>query len=118
MVVACNQPYPSKSRSDSLIAAPIAIVVLMVSDRVDINERYVVKAYLPNADGLLVGSPVSLAGIRVGNVTDIKPDTTGRNAILVKMEIIASYDIPSSAELTLATAGFSVMPTCHLLPVP
>lgn len=89
-----------------LIAGLIAIVVLvMVSDRVDINERYVVKAYLPNADGLLVGSPVSLAGIRVGNVTDIKPDTTGRNAILVKMEIIASYDIPSSAELTLATAG-------------
>ena len=89
-----------------LIAGLIAIVVLVVvSDRVDLNERYVVNGYLPNADGLLVGSPVSLAGIRVGNVTSIEPDTTGRNAILVQMEIISTYDIPSSAELTLATAG-------------
>jgi len=89
-----------------LVTGLIALIVLiLVSDRVDFEHRYTVKAYLPNADGLLVGSPVSLSGIRIGKVSAIRPDISGRNAIQVEMEVLASYDIPSSANLTLATAG-------------
>lgn len=89
-----------------LVTGLIALVVLiLVSDRVDLDTRYQVDAYLPAADGLLVGSPVTLAGIRIGKVSSIEPDPSGRNAIRVGMSILSSYDIPDNATLTLATAG-------------
>ncbi|TVR44160.1 MAG: MCE family protein [Planctomycetota bacterium] len=89
-----------------LISGLIALVaIVLVSERVDFESRYAVAAYLPAADGLLVGSPVTLSGIRVGKVVRIEPDITGRSAIRVDMEILSSFSIPSNATLTLATSG-------------
>ncbi|TVR14993.1 MAG: MCE family protein [Planctomycetota bacterium] len=89
-----------------LIGGIIALVaVVLVSDRIAWEPRYRVTAYLPDADGLLVGSPVTMSGIRIGRVASIQPDTSGVSAIAVGMDIQERYTISQSAPLSLATAG-------------
>ncbi|TVR49367.1 MAG: MCE family protein [Planctomycetota bacterium] len=96
-----------------LIAGLVAFVILiLVSDRVDFEQRYAVSAYLPDAEGLLVGSPVTLSGIRVGRVAAIEPDLSGRAAIKVRMDILRSFDISSTSPLSLSTSG--ILGDAHL----
>lgn len=52
------------------------------------GERYVLRAYFPDVRGLIVGAPVRLAGVRVGNVSSIKfPESLEKKEILVELSI-------------------------------
>lgn len=52
------------------------------------GERYILRVYFPNVRGLIVGAPVRLAGVRVGNVSSIKfPESLEKKEILVELSI-------------------------------
>ena len=69
------------------------------------NEGYEVKAYFNNIGGLKVRSPVSMSGVRIGRVVDIRYDQKSYEA-LVTMRIEAAYDaIPEDTIAKIYTSG-------------
>lgn len=90
-----------------LIAGIIALVgVILVSERFSFEGDYEVTAYLRDAGGLRVGSPVTLAGLPIGKVKAIVTDSGDAGyPVRVTMAIKDTYRLPASFELTVATAG-------------
>jgi phospholipid/cholesterol/gamma-HCH transport system substrate-binding protein len=74
------------------------------------QSKYTLKTYLPEAEGLVVGAPVSLGGVHVGNVSELsinpKAETPDQN-IEVDMQILNGYRnwIRENSTATLATQG-------------
>ena len=66
---------------------------------------YEVKAYFNNIGGLKVRSPVSMSGVRIGRVVDIRYDQKSYEA-LVTMRIEEAYDaIPEDTIAKIYTSG-------------
>ncbi len=69
------------------------------------GETYVVTARFENIGGLAVKAPVTLAGVRIGRVTDIEVDRELFSAV-VQMDIESSYDnLPLDTSASILTAG-------------
>ncbi len=69
------------------------------------NEGYEVSAYFENIGGLKVRSPVTVSGVRVGQVTEIVYDAD-RYEALVRMRIDANHDyFPIDTTASIYTAG-------------
>ncbi len=69
------------------------------------KEGYVVTAYFENIGGLKVRSPVTVSGVRVGQITDIVYDSD-RYEAKVMMRIQASHDyFPIDTTASIYTAG-------------
>ncbi len=69
------------------------------------DDGYEVKAYFNNIGGLKVRSPVSMSGVRIGRVVDIRYDQKSYEA-LVTMRIEESYDkIPEDTIAKIYTSG-------------
>lgn len=69
------------------------------------DSGYVVKARFENVSGLKVRSPVTVAGVRVGRVTDIHYDNDSYQAV-VSMRIGAEYDkLPMDTTASVLTSG-------------
>jgi phospholipid/cholesterol/gamma-HCH transport system substrate-binding protein len=67
--------------------------------------HYVVTAKFDNIGDLKVGSPVSMAGVELGRVTQIDFDSKDYKA-LVTMQLNAKYDqIPSDSDASIYTQG-------------
>ncbi len=69
------------------------------------NEGYLVSARFDNIGGLKVRSAVSMAGVRIGRVTDIHYDQSNFEAV-VTMRIAPEYDqIPEDTIAKIYTSG-------------
>lgn len=69
------------------------------------DDGYVVKARFQNAGGLKVKSPVSVAGVKIGQVRAITLDKDNRRA-LVEIKIKSQYNqLPSDTTASIFTAG-------------
>ncbi|MDH5446921.1 MAG: outer membrane lipid asymmetry maintenance protein MlaD [Gammaproteobacteria bacterium] len=69
------------------------------------DEGYVVTAKFEDASGLKVRSPVAMAGVRLGRVTDIKFDNQSLEAV-VTMRIESQYNtLPKDTSASIYTAG-------------
>ncbi len=91
----------------ALGVAAIFILTFKVAslDSVGAAETYRVTAKFENIGGLKVGSPVTMAGVRVGRVRDIRVDQDQFEAV-VTLEIAAQYDkIPDDTDAQILTAG-------------
>ncbi len=71
----------------------------------DVRDAYTLKARFDNIGGLKVKSPVTMAGVRIGRVTDIAFDN-GRYQAVVTMSIDGRYKkIPSDTSASILTSG-------------
>ncbi|MDC0948053.1 outer membrane lipid asymmetry maintenance protein MlaD [Gammaproteobacteria bacterium] len=69
------------------------------------KDSYTLTAHFDNVGGLSVKAPVSLAGVRIGRVTDISMDTDVYQAV-VTMAIESRYDtLPIDSSVSILTAG-------------
>jgi phospholipid/cholesterol/gamma-HCH transport system substrate-binding protein len=85
------------------IIATVALVLL--TDRVRFDSYYTVNAFLADAAGLRQGSPVTLDGVRIGEVEGVNVIGDPRGNIQVKLRVKSSHPIPSDSKLTLASSG-------------
>ncbi len=85
------------------IIATVALVLL--TDRVRFDSYYTVNAFLADAAGLRQGSPVTLDGVRIGEVEGVTVIGDPRGNIQVKLRVKSSHPIPSDSKLTLASSG-------------
>jgi len=83
------------------------ILAMKVSNFSDFNDDggYQVIAEFENIGGLKVRSPVTLAGVRVGRVTDISLSLETYNAV-VTLDLSSHFDaIPVDTSASILTAG-------------
>lgn len=92
------------------VAAGIAglfFLALQVSNLSSLTEQkgYTIIARFENTGGLKVKSPVSAAGVKIGQVSDISLDPKTFESV-VKMRINAQYNgIPDDTTASIFTAG-------------
>ena len=92
------------------VAAGLAALFMLAMKVSNLNvysndEGYEVVAYFNDISGLKVRSPVSMAGVRIGQVSDISFDGTTFEAI-VKMRIESKYNtLPKDTSAAIYTAG-------------
>ncbi len=69
------------------------------------DKGYTIYARFENSGGLKVKSPVSIAGVRIGRVTDIRFDTQTYESV-VEMRIGKQYNtLPDDTSASILTAG-------------
>ncbi|AFJ02792.1 putative ABC transporter [Methylophaga frappieri] len=87
--------------------AALFMLAMKVSNLGDLADQqgYQVTANFQNIGGLKVRSPVSMAGVRVGRVANIKLDPNTYDAV-VTLNIYSQYDtIPLDSSASIFTAG-------------
>lgn len=87
--------------------AALFMLAMQVSNLTVINddEGYSITARFENISGLKVRSPVTVAGVRVGRVTDIGFDPNTFQAV-VTMNISGQYDqLPMDTSAAIYTSG-------------
>lgn len=88
-------------------AAALFMLAMKVSNLASYtdDEGYVITAKFEDASGLKVRSPVAMAGVRLGRVTDIRFDNQSLEAI-VTMRIESQYNtLPKDTSASIYTAG-------------
>jgi phospholipid/cholesterol/gamma-HCH transport system substrate-binding protein len=69
------------------------------------NEAvYTITAHFENSGSLKVKSPISVAGVHIGRVSNISIDKTSYEAV-VEMQIKAQYQLPDDTSASIFTAG-------------
>ncbi len=68
------------------------------------HSSYKILAHFDNSGGLKVKSPVSVAGVRIGRVSNISIDTTTYESV-VEMQIDSKYSLPDDTSASIFTAG-------------
>mgnify|MGYP000193822745 CR=1 FL=1 len=68
------------------------------------DKTYTIIARFENSGGLKVKSPVSVAGVRIGRVSNISIDQT-RYESVVEMQIHTQYNLPDDTSASIYTAG-------------
>lgn len=80
------------------------------------DDGYEITARFEDASGLKVRSPVTMAGVTLGRVTDIRFDTNGYQAV-VTMQIDSRYNtLPDGTSANIYTAGLLGEKYVGLLP--
>ncbi len=85
------------------IIATVAMILL--TDRVRFDRYYTMRAYLSDAAGLRQGSPVTLDGLRIGEVESFTVVGDPRGNVQVKMRLQEKHPIPRDSKLSLANSG-------------
>ncbi len=68
------------------------------------NATYTIIARFANSGSLKIKSPISVAGVHIGRVSNISIDKTSYEAI-VEMQIDAQYNLPDDTSASIYTAG-------------
>jgi ABC-type transporter Mla subunit MlaD len=82
-----------------------AVAMVLLTDRVRFDATYTVRAYVSDAAGLRTGSPVTLDGLRVGEVESFSVVGDPRGNVQIVLRVRQSHRIPSDAQLSLASSG-------------
>ncbi len=88
-----------------------ALSLLMLSFRVSglseqsIGESYNITATFDNVGGLKIRAPVKIAGVRIGQVTEIKLDPTSYRAKVTLAIMRNSVRIPADTSASILTSG-------------
>ena len=88
-------------------AAALFMLAMKVSNLASYtdDEGYTITAKFEDASGLKVRSPVAMAGVRLGRVTDIQFDNMSLEAV-VTMRIESQYNtLPKDTSASIYTAG-------------
>ena len=88
-------------------AAALFMLAMKVSNLASYtdDEGYTLTAKFEDASGLKVRSPVAMAGVRLGRVTDIRFDNQSLEAV-VTMRIESKYNtLPKDTSASIYTAG-------------
>lgn len=88
-------------------AAALFMLAMKVSNLASYtdDEGYIITAKFEDASGLKIRSPVAMAGVRLGRVTDIQFDNHTLEAI-VTMRIESEYStLPKDTSASIYTAG-------------
>lgn len=88
-------------------AAALFMLAMKVSNLASYTDDngYTVTAKFEDASGLKVRSPVAMAGVRLGRVTDIQFDNLSLEAV-VTMQIESKYNsLPKDTSASIYTAG-------------
>ncbi len=82
------------------------ITVFVVEDILKYGEfsGYKIKVVVPSADGLGIGSPVVLSGVKIGEVSDISLTENGRRAVLT-LSIKRGVKLTKDVEVQLRMQG-------------
>jgi phospholipid/cholesterol/gamma-HCH transport system substrate-binding protein len=87
----------------------LAVLVFLMSGTAGLfTSKLYLYAYFDNAEGLLVGAPVNLQGVPIGNVTDIKVVANRKlDPVQVVMKVNTKYQfyIHRDSTATIKTAG-------------
>jgi phospholipid/cholesterol/gamma-HCH transport system substrate-binding protein len=88
-----------------ILGVVATVVMIMLSDKLSFERYYHISIYLDDAGGLRSGSPVTLSGIAIGNVTtiDISDDPSGQ--IRADARIRDTVRIPANAILNMSSSG-------------
>ncbi len=91
------------------VACGIAALFFMAMQISNLNgfstdNAYTINARFENSGGLKVKSPVSVAGVRIGRVSNISIDRDSYESI-VEMQIDAQYSLPDDTSASIFTAG-------------
>jgi phospholipid/cholesterol/gamma-HCH transport system substrate-binding protein len=81
------------------------------------QHTLILHAYFADAQGVVPGADVRIAGVRVGSVTSVKVDPEHRQApAAVEMTLTTPYDLrlPSDATASITTAGILGAPYIYL----
>lgn len=82
-----------------------AMTMILLSDRISFERDYAVAVYLQDAGGLRERSPVTLAGLRIGEVVKVEPVRDSRGPIRASITISSKYPLPGDSSVVLATSG-------------
>ncbi|HVB99240.1 MAG TPA: MlaD family protein [Candidatus Dormibacteraeota bacterium] len=94
-----------------LLTVVLLIVgIFYVTGQGAFESTYTIKTYLPEAEGLVPGAPVSLGGVRIGSVTGLSINPNAANPdqnIEIDMNIYKNYQkwIRENSTATLITQG-------------
>ncbi len=97
-----------EARIGLLVLAGIAAAVAMVllSDRFDMEPRYRIAVYLDDAEGLRRESPVTFAGLPVGEVLAVEQVGDPRGRVRADVAVRRSRRLPGDTVVRLASNGF------------
>jgi ABC-type transporter Mla subunit MlaD len=97
-----------EARIGLLVLAGIAAAVAMVllSDRFDFEPRYRLAVYLDDAEGLRPDSPVTFAGLPVGEVLAVEQVADPRGRVRAEVAVRRSRRLPGDTVVRLASNGF------------
>ena len=89
-----------------IVAVGFAVFSYKVSELKKYNTNvYKVTARFNQIEGIIVGSDISISGINVGSVTDIKLDQQTYDAV-VTMSISGDVKVPDDSSAQIVTEGF------------
>ena len=94
----------------------IFIVVLISTFTISVNKKTqnIYNIFMPDVDGLIVGSPVRMMGIEIGHVTKIEPTN---EEVFVKFIITdKSVTLPRGTRVTVEFSGMAGSKSLELYP--
>ena len=96
---------------ESLVGLAVIIIALIffgfaykISDSSKIDAGYVLKAKFQNIEGIVKGSDVMIAGVKIGSVTSVKLDTTTFFALLT-LNVDNDIKLPKDSSIAVVTSG-------------
>ncbi len=79
------------------------------------SDTYQINARFDNSGSLKVKSPISVAGVHIGRITNISIDSESYESI-IEMAINAKYRLPDDTTASIFTAGLLGEQYIHLEP--
>ncbi|MFM2090234.1 MAG: hypothetical protein RLZZ127_723 [Planctomycetota bacterium] len=89
-----------------LLGVAAAVAMVLLSDRFDFEPRYRIQVYLDDAEGLRPDSPVTFAGLPVGEVVAVEQIADPRGRVRAEAAIRRSRRLPGDTVVRLSSNGF------------
>jgi phospholipid/cholesterol/gamma-HCH transport system substrate-binding protein len=89
-----------------IVAGLVAtVVMILAADHLHFERVYRVSAIVVDAGGLRAHSPVTLSGIRIGEVESLGTISDPRGSIRVQFKVNQDFKIPVESSLTISSSG-------------
>lgn len=87
-----------------IIAVVFFLFAYKIGSAAKIGKGYTITAAFQNVEGIMNGSDVMLAGVKIGSVTDITLDKTTFFALLT-LNVNNAIKLPKDTRLSILTSG-------------